>query len=78
MNHCGTCRHSEPEVLINEDETDVVLCCRRYPPHCFMVGEQPMTVWPQVEESDCCGEWSDGSPLLRPVQRAMQLLGFRP
>lgn len=75
MNSCADCQHSEP--TITDDNEDVVLTCRRYPPQVFMMGEQTACAWPQVDDSDCCGEWSDGVATQRPGDRILQLLGLK-
>ncbi len=75
MNHCSSCRFSAP--MVTDDNEDVVMICRRYPPQVFPLEDAVACAWPQVEENDTCGEWSDGTTVLRPFDRAMQLLGLR-
>jgi hypothetical protein len=59
MNSCGTCLHSTP--IVTDDNEDVVLICRRYPPQVFPLGEDTACAFPQIDASDCCGEWAEAA-----------------
>jgi hypothetical protein len=61
--YCKTCKYYEHEV------------CKRYPPQCATAVPQrhqitqqvvPMMIvgFPQVNEDDWCGEWSNGAKLM--------------
>lgn len=52
---CVTCRYADPAIT---DDNQPIVRCRRLPPQVFSHGGDVCQCWPQVDETDWCGEWS--------------------
>jgi len=58
---CATCRYREYAVM--EIDGQPVIECHRYPPLTVNDGEGLTRLFPQVNESDWCGEFQPGDRL---------------
>lgn len=55
--NCTNCRHYRRA----ESDTDEALDygeCRAHPPAISVIDDEPLTMFPQVDENCDCGEWS--------------------
>lgn len=68
--NCGRCRFVEPTV---GDDDEPRADCRRYPPQYVVIDGEPVTIWPQVNGDDWCGEF-----VLRPGEFSVTPAERRP
>src|SRR5690554_1318726 len=66
---CSTCRYAEP-VMVGPDRDDPRLECRRLPPALITLGGEPVTICPQVQADDWCGEHQPTAPTIPMVAGA--------
>ena len=54
--YCGNCRFGGKEAKNSLIAGDIRLC-RRYPPTVVVIDEEEESYFPEIHETDWCGEW---------------------